>query len=145
MGGLQSEKKSVNGKYADAELTGLTAWESGGSIENIRDKPGICGRLGLCLTVAFVTPMKDVFDSIHPVGVPIGQFAPECFARILGVGDDGLVLILFQDFFHRTSVDVHMTLLWLRFSPRLSMNPVGVRVRCAIAASDLFAGPAKPS
>jgi hypothetical protein len=117
----------VNGKYVDVEMTGLAAWEGGGSIQSICDKPGL-GRSVLCLAVAFVTPMKDAFDSINPIGVPISQFAPECFARIFGIGDDGFVLILFQDFFHWTSIDIHIALLWLRFSARLSAKPLCSRV-----------------
>jgi hypothetical protein len=52
-------------------------------------------------------PFEDFFASTPSAGPQVGDFAQKRLERLLGVGDDGVVFLLFQDLFHRTSEDVH--------------------------------------
>jgi hypothetical protein len=52
-------------------------------------------------------PFEDFFASTPSAGPHVGDFAQKRLERLLGIGDDGVVFLLFQDLFHRTSVDVH--------------------------------------
>jgi len=59
------------------------------------------------LSLATSLPFEDFFASAPSAGPQVGDFAQKRLERLFGVGDDGVVFLLFQDLFHRTSVDVH--------------------------------------
>jgi hypothetical protein len=52
-------------------------------------------------------PFEDFFASPPSAGPQVCDFTQKRLERLLGVGDDGVVFLLFQDLFHRTSEDVH--------------------------------------
>jgi hypothetical protein len=63
-----------------------------------------------------VAPAKYPLQFILPAGVGICDLAKKGFRRLLGVGNDGVLLLLLQDFFHWASVDSHIETL-LHFRP----------------------------
>jgi hypothetical protein len=71
--------------------------------------------VGRTFPVITVAAAKYSSQLILPTGIGVGDLAKKGFRRLLGAGNDGVLLLLLQYFFHGTSVDRHdETLLDLR-------------------------------
>ncbi len=100
---------------SDSGYRGLPAALKATQWRSIRPKTGGALFTGICLL------LEGFFTSAPSAGPQEGDFTKKRLGRLVGIGDDRVVFLLFQYFFHRTAVDVHQ-FYSLRYQSLLSWS-----------------------